>query len=57
MTSRPEQGRSTFRGPPTGVRYTDLHSETGSADVRRHPACRGLPGTRVMVPWRFYSAV
>jgi anti-sigma regulatory factor (Ser/Thr protein kinase) len=25
------------RGHPTGVRCTDLHSETGSADVRRHP--------------------
>ena len=26
-----------IRGHPTGVRCTDLHSETGSAGVRRHP--------------------
>ena len=28
------------RGHPTGVRCTDLHSETGSAGVRRHPTPR-----------------
>jgi hypothetical protein len=55
--SRPAGGRGRpsaratpidVNGHPAGVRCTDLHSETGSAAVRRHPA-RRRPGTTA--PW------